>query len=79
MFYDDLKRLAANDNRSVSQEVLHILREYLAKCTTAQHAKTPAQVLLELAGSWQDVRSAPTIVRALRQARKRSFKLRGGW
>ena len=77
--YDDLKRLAANDNRSVSQEVVTILRDHLAKNAALQRTRTPGQVLLSLAGSWEDERPAAAILRDLRRARRPSKKLRRGW
>ncbi|MBI5018083.1 MAG: hypothetical protein HZB55_21675 [Deltaproteobacteria bacterium] len=77
-FYEELKRLASSENRSVSQQVLTILRSYLAKGPAVDEAKTPAEVLLGLAGSWEDERSAEEIAGGLRAARRRSTKLDQG-
>ncbi len=41
--------------------------------------KTPAQVLLELSGSWEDEREAGEIVSQIRKARKNSAKLTDGF
>lgn len=77
-FYESLKALAGAENRSVSQQVLLILREYLAKESAVRAARTPAEVLLELAGSWDDERSAAEIVDDLRRSRRPSSKLGQG-
>ncbi len=77
--YDQLRSLAASENRSISQQVLFLLKIYLAKKHQLQEAKTPAQVLLELSGSWEDDRLAEEIVRELRAERKASRKLRKGF
>lgn len=77
--YAQLKSIAASENRSVSQQVLFLLKNYLAKKPRIQEIKTPAQVLLDLAGSWQDSRSSEQIVGDLKKARKRSKKLAKGF
>lgn len=77
-FYEDLKRLASAENRSVSQQVVAMLRSYLAKGPAVDEARTPAEVLLALAGSWEDDRSAEEIAREIRSARRRSTKLTQG-
>lgn len=71
-FYQDLKRLAEEENRSLSQQVVVMLREYLAKREAVRRASTPAEALLQLAGSWEDERSAEEIVRSIREARRNS-------
>lgn len=78
-FYQQIKRLAAARNRSVSQQVLAILREYLAKQEMLSAIQTPAEVLLGLAGSWQDDRSAAEIAQEIRKARRSSTKLQEGF
>ena len=40
-FYEDLKRLSATENRSITQQVLVILREYLAKRDAIAKEKMP--------------------------------------
>ncbi len=77
--YAQLKLLAASENRSISQQVLFLLKIYLAKKHQLQEAKTPAQVLLELSGSWEDDRTAEEIVKELKAERKSSKKLRKGF
>lgn len=41
-------------------------------------ARTPAQVLLELSGSWDDSREADEIIRQIRNSRTKSMKLKDG-
>jgi hypothetical protein len=77
--YTDLKRIAASENRSVSQQVLFLVKAYLARKNQLQTIKTPAEVLLELFGSWQDARGPQEIVGDLRGARKSSEKLKEGF
>jgi hypothetical protein len=77
--YAQLKSLAASENRSISQQVLFLLKLYLARKHQFQEARTPAQVLLELSGSWEDDRSAENIVKDLKSGRKNSRKLRKGF
>ncbi|HSR69622.1 MAG TPA: hypothetical protein VLU25_16950 [Acidobacteriota bacterium] len=77
-FYERLKFLAAAENRSVSQQVLKILQEYLAKEKALRSVKPPGQVLLDLFGSWKDERSADEIVEDLRRARRSSTRLQEG-
>jgi hypothetical protein len=78
--YEDIKRLAVSENRSVSQQVVFLLKEYLARRKFVQTTqKTPAQVLLTLSGSWQDDKGADQIISEIRQARKKSVKLEEGF
>jgi len=76
--YTDLKRMAASENRSVSQQVLFLVKAYLSRKNQLQAIKTPAEVLLELFDSWQDAREPQEIVGELRGARKSSEKLKEG-
>jgi hypothetical protein len=78
LLYAQLKELAASENRSVSQQVLFLVRSYLSKKPQLQRTKTPAQVLLELSGSWQDSRATEQIVAELKKARRNSKKLAKG-
>jgi len=76
--YAQIKKLASAENRSVSQQILYLAREYLAKWKTAQASRTPAQVLLGLSGSWEDDRTPEEIIREIKKARRNSKKLRKG-
>lgn len=77
--YGQLKELAAAENRSISQEILFLLKMHLAKTASIRTAKTPAQVLLELSGSWADTRPAAEIVSRLKTDRRNSLKLADGF
>lgn len=77
--YGDLKRLAAEESRSLSQQVVVMLREYLTKRPQLLRARPPAQVLLDLAGSWEDERPPEEIVQELHAARTPSHKLSDGF
>jgi predicted nucleotidyltransferase len=77
--YRQVKDLAVSENRSVSQQVLHLIRRYLANREQFQNTRTPAQILLELAGSWDDERSADDIVSQLRNSRKNTTRLKDGF
>ena len=70
--YAQLKSSAASENRSIGQQVLFILESYLAKKHQLQETKTPAEVLLGLAGSWKDDRPATQIIKELKAGRKSS-------
>jgi len=74
--YEELKRLASKEKRSVSQQAVFLLRDYLARRHLMRAAKTPAQVLLELTGSWQGDEGARTVIARIKKARKKSRKLR---
>ena len=77
--YASLKDLAASENRSISQQVVYLLKRYLGRKHQYQNVKTPAQVLLELAGSWEDIRSPESIIKDLKNDRKNSDKLSKGF
>jgi hypothetical protein len=72
--YDTIKKLAASENRSVSQEILFLVKEHVAKRKQTAAVRTPAQVLLDLSGSWVDDRSADVIIAEIKTARKNSGK-----
>ena len=77
--YAEIKKLAADEDRSVSRQVLFLVKEYLTKRHHLRTLKTPAQVLLELSGSWEDDRDAHEIISKIKNARKNSKKLREGF
>ena len=76
--YEQIKSLAASENRSVSQQILFLVRDYLAKRVSLSGMKTPAGVLLGLSGSWEDERPAEQIVSEIKSGRKNSHKLSRG-
>ncbi len=75
-FYAEIKELAGAENRSVSQQILFITKEYLAKKKQVQSARTTAQILLDLAGAWDDPRTADEIIADLKQSRTNSTRTR---
>ena len=46
--YAEIKKLAAEENRSVSQQVLFLVKEYLARKGCPCTSKTPVKALLAL-------------------------------
>jgi plasmid stability protein len=70
--YARLKQMAAEDSRSVSQEVLHLTKEYMARREVQDVDARSAEALLALAGSWEDDRDAADIARELRASRRNS-------
>jgi predicted CopG family antitoxin len=77
--YEELKRLAAAENRSVSQQTLFLIKEYLAKKHRVYALKTPVQVLLELAGSWEGEETSEEIITKIKKARRSSTRLKEGF
>ena len=74
--YRALKARAKLDNRSLSQEVVRLIEEFLAR--GGGERRRPAAVLLDIAGKWVDHRSAQEIATEVRKSRKlraRSKKL----
>jgi hypothetical protein len=78
-FYAQIKALADSENRSISQQVLYLIKEYIVKEKSIKKTKTPAQVLLELTGSWADTKNAEEIISDLKTNRKNSKKLSEGF
>jgi predicted CopG family antitoxin len=76
--YEELKKLAAAENRSVSQQTLFLIKDYLAKKQRVVLLNRPAQVLLELAGSWESDGTAEAIIAKIKKARRSSTRLREG-
>ena len=72
-----IKEIAAADNRSVAQEVIFLIKQYLARRGQLR-PKTSAEVLLELSGSWEDDRNADAIISEIKTGRRNSAKLASG-
>lgn len=68
--YAALKTAARLEKRSLSQEVNMILQTYLAN--PDQFKRNPTREFLALAGSWDDERSADTIISDIRNQRMNS-------
>jgi hypothetical protein len=77
--YEKIKEMAASENRSIGQQVLFLIKEYLANKSISRSRKPPAQVLLELSGSWEDKRKSEEILSEIKRSRKNSAKLREGF
>jgi len=78
-FYTEIKALAASENRSLSQEVLYLLKDYLSKESQIKKTKTAAQVLLALSGSWIDSKSEEILVQEIKKSRVNSKKYSDGF
>lgn len=65
--YEALGQRAAQDHRSISQEVVAILKQYLAK---PDDPASGTDHFLALCGSWQDDRSPSDIAQAIRASRR---------
>jgi len=72
-FYARIKALAGSENRSASQQILFMIKEYLREKQQFQTLKTPAQVLLDMSGTWEDDRTADEIIADLKQLRRNMF------
>ncbi|MGA1796260.1 MAG: ribbon-helix-helix domain-containing protein [bacterium] len=77
--YERIKEMAASENRSVGQQVLYLIKEYLASKGASRSRKSPAQILLELSGSWEDTGDAEEIISDIKRGRRNSAKLREGF
>ena len=71
--------MASEENRSVSQQALFLVKEYLARKRHLRTLKTPAQILLDLSGSWEDDQDSAKIIAQIKKARKNSKKLIEGF
>ncbi|MGJ4746676.1 FitA-like ribbon-helix-helix domain-containing protein [Leptospira sp. SA-E8] len=68
--YEALKRRAEMEHRSVSQEVVLMIENYLAHDNKESERKTLG--FLELSGSWVDDRSPDKIVKDIRSSRTKN-------
>jgi hypothetical protein len=65
--YAALAARAAQENRSIDREAELLLRESLAK--TSPPPRKATEAVLEIAGSWQDGRTAEEIIADIRNSR----------
>ena len=70
--YRALGAHAAMDNRSISQEVVAIVKDYLSRAASRQQDMTDQ--FLQLCGSWQDDRAEDEIASEIRNARVQADK-----
>jgi plasmid stability protein len=73
--YKALGRRATMDNRSISQEVVAILKNHLSLPITSHTNRT--NEFLEMCGSWQDERSDKEISEEIRQDRRTGKRFTG--
>ena len=76
--YTQIKELAASENRSISQQILFLVKRYIANKEQFEKTKIPAQVLLKLSGSWKDSRGADEIISDIKNARKNTSRFKEG-
>jgi len=77
--YAELSRVATAENRSISQQVLFLIKGHLARHKSIRDIPTPADTLLAISGSWDDDRPASEIIGSIRKARKNAVKLDPGF
>ncbi len=73
--YKALGRRAAMNNRSISQEVIAILKAYLSSPDSKHTNRT--NDFLEMCGSWHDERAAEVIIKEIRQDRRSGKRFTG--
>ncbi len=66
--YEALAARAAGENRSISQQVVTIIRDFLAR--PRRPARHSTEEFLSLCGTWSDDRPAKVIAAELRRARR---------
>ena len=72
--YTELKNVARRENRSVTQEVIHILSRYVANPQIFD--QNPTREFLALSGAFEDTRSSDEIVAEIRKSRKNSERFK---
>jgi len=77
--YNELKKMSAEENRSVSQQALFLVKEYLSRKKQLRALKTPAQILLDLSGSWENNQDSEKIIAQIKKTRRNSKKLAEGF
>ena len=72
--YVALGRRAKMENRSISQEVISILKKHLSS-PVSQHEKN-TQNFLELCGTWESEKSSEQIIEEIKQSRRTDGRLK---
>ena len=72
--YDDLKRRARAQHRSLSQEVVHIIEDYLSRPLI--DPRTQTSMFLELSGAWQGSETSEQILKSIHRSRVNSKRFR---
>ncbi len=73
--YKALGARAKRENRSISQEVVKLVQDFLAR--PGGSAEEATHAFLELCGSWEDMRSSRQIAQDIRKSRRTSRRFRG--
>lgn len=73
--YKALGRRAAMDNRSISQEVIAILKAYLSS-PTSKHINSTNN-FLEMCNTWQDEKNESQIAEEIRESRRSGERFSG--
>ena len=73
--YEALKKRAKQQHRSLSQEVLYIIEEYLSRPNIDSTKQTES--FLQLVGAWQGPESAQEILTSIRKGRIESKRFKG--
>ena len=68
--YESLRQLANNEKRSISQEVIYILEQFISNPLFAR--KNPTDEFLKFSGSWEDDRTADEIIVDIKNGRENS-------
>jgi len=72
--YNALKQRAKSKHRSLSQEVVSIIEDYLSRPLMDSRKQT--EMLLDIAGAWQGTESAEAIIGSIRKSRIESNRFR---
>ena len=73
--YKALGAQAKRDNRSISQEVVKLIQNFLARPSSS--AEDATRAFLALCGSWEDKRDARRIAQDIRKSRRVIKRFRG--
>ncbi len=73
--YKALGARAKRENRSISQQVVKLVQDFLA-CPGGS-AEEATRAFLELSGSWEDKRSSHQIAQDIRRSRRTGRRFRG--
>jgi len=74
--YKALGARAKRDNRSISQEVVKVIQDFLGRPSGSAEEATRA--FLALSGSWEDKRSARQVAQHIRKRRRSGKRFSGG-
>jgi plasmid stability protein len=74
--YEALRSLAKRENRSISQEVITIIKKYLSNPSIIERNMTDE--FLKLSGAWEDKRTSKEIIDDIYTSRKNSSRFDNG-